>query len=952
MEKPCVVVELDPSDLDSGVTVLTAALSLFHRDVEVVITLTGVAELSREHGEGVTRLCADIGAGAPLPDIVLETQDEVAARAPLLTVQATDDPAGVVEAVVLLASIALRSWQAGVTANPAQIALPEAASGDYDGEVAAWRAERDALVAQRDEMRLPERPLAVAGVVTCRADLMDLDPVLRELRQTGAIVDVVILDAPDEAAVRRDLRASGWANPRRPVWLASRFADVSKGLVAVLYTDAGSNRVPEEISPVRAAEFGVRVVDLAMGGMDVDPSVPPRRYDSAAQRVAWRIYAGSPRVEALFGNLAVGQESVRLVGSPTSDRAIAVRAAQGGHDDAATRLLWCPSVWRRGGRSDVRLLASRMVALAESDPSLRLIVRLNDDDAALARLGENDPGLRTLRDAAERLPNVVLDDAPDVVQTLTSVDALIARINGPIVEAVVIDVPHLCVYGADSDPIPEGAQYLLAGALSADGAGLEEFVSLISSGQEPWASSRTAVRTASLADHDGHAAETMADDILFSIVLEEEARRGATPLAGEVGLLSVAMIVKNEAKNLAATLTAIGTLGSLVSEVCVYDTGSTDDTVAIARQWGAKVQEGHWDDDFARARNAAIDMCSTPWVLIVDADEHVRANVGDLRRTLRQALTARSTAVDALGVTVSDVGTEGQVVNAWPSRRLLRPSRAHYKGSVHEDIYRLDGGMVRAVELRREAITIDHHGYADAELLQRKLRRNHEIADVKVASSEQTRDTERLIQALVDRARSAVGFGDIAAARADFARIRDLGSSRTYRWWGMEQFAELLLSCGEVEEAREVVDILIAEDDTNAFVSWLRARLLTADDRPDEAYELLARIDILDDALGLRQRDSVLLGGRMRSAISAGRFDEAIADLVPLMSTHGVVRGHGAILLKLWGQRPPEVLAELLAEGAEPHMGAIVDELAAVDEQGRQVAELVRLLRAGTGDAL
>ena len=63
------------------------------------------------------------------------------------------------------------------------------------------------------------------------------------------------------------------------------------------------------------------------------------------------------------------------------------------------------------------------------------------------------------------------------------------------------------------------------------------------------------------------------------------------------------MIVKNEEANLAACLRSIA---DLVDEMNVVDTGSTDATVAIAQQLGAKVSDFPWIDSFAAARNESL----------------------------------------------------------------------------------------------------------------------------------------------------------------------------------------------------------------------------------------------------------------------------------------------------------------------------------------------------------
>ena len=86
--------------------------------------------------------------------------------------------------------------------------------------------------------------------------------------------------------------------------------------------------------------------------------------------------------------------------------------------------------------------------------------------------------------------------------------------------------------------------------------------------------------------------------------------------------LSLAMIVKNEEKNLGHCLASVK---DLVDEMVVVDTGSTDGTVALAESFGARLGHFPWTGDFAAARNESLRLSTGDWVLVLDADEAVDA---------------------------------------------------------------------------------------------------------------------------------------------------------------------------------------------------------------------------------------------------------------------------------------------------------------------------------------
>ncbi len=84
--------------------------------------------------------------------------------------------------------------------------------------------------------------------------------------------------------------------------------------------------------------------------------------------------------------------------------------------------------------------------------------------------------------------------------------------------------------------------------------------------------------------------------------------------------LAVSMIVRDAEAGLAACL---GSVRPFAHEIVIADTGSHDRSIAIARDYGARVIEIPWEDDFSKARNFSLAQVESDWVLSIDADERL-----------------------------------------------------------------------------------------------------------------------------------------------------------------------------------------------------------------------------------------------------------------------------------------------------------------------------------------
>ncbi len=98
------------------------------------------------------------------------------------------------------------------------------------------------------------------------------------------------------------------------------------------------------------------------------------------------------------------------------------------------------------------------------------------------------------------------------------------------------------------------------------------------------------------------------------------------PAAADAGAtdprsLSVVIIARNEAARIGRCIASV----DFATEVIVLDGGSTDDTVAIARAAGARVEVAADWPGFGAQKNRALALARCAWILSLDADEWVDA---------------------------------------------------------------------------------------------------------------------------------------------------------------------------------------------------------------------------------------------------------------------------------------------------------------------------------------
>ncbi len=211
--------------------------------------------------------------------------------------------------------------------------------------------------------------------------------------------------------------------------------------------------------------------------------------------------------------------------------------------------------------------------------------------------------------------------------------------------------------------------------------------------------------------------------------LEPRVKRVAAAARPAQGLtLSLCMIVKDEEAMLGRSLAAVR---DAVDEIIVVDTGSTDRTVEIAKEHGAKVLHHVWDGDFAAARNVSFEAATGDWVMYLDADEVLV--VEDAERL--RALTGRTWREAFYLVETNHTGDleDGTAVNHDALRVFRNRPEYRFDGRIHEQIAQhLPGYLPERLE--RTSVRVEHFGYLGAvRSAKDKINRNLELLERQAA---------------------------------------------------------------------------------------------------------------------------------------------------------------------------------------------------------------------------
>lgn len=408
--------------------------------------------------------------------------------------------------------------------------------------------------------------------------------------------------------------------------------------------------------------------------------------------------------------------------------------------------------------------------------------------------------------------------------------------------------------------------------------------------------------------------------------------------------ISAVLIVKDEEDVLADCLDSV----RWVDEIVVYDTGSTDATREIAHRYTETVVDGYWDDDFAAARNRALEHATGDWVLSIDADEVFESQGSTLRKHLSRATE------DTYGIRIVNTGASSvDGTFEFTAKRVFRREGHHWVGHLHEQVATSDGqvtagGLLAGIRLR-------HSGYADTDRLNdEKSERNTTLARDQLAAARQADDPVATAGALVHLSRSLVmshEFAESEQVAEEAWAAADLLTDQLVQALAFTQY-KMFLSGSDVDTdaALRWVERWRTVQPNNAAVDVAAAEVHHQAGDVEAGLAALDRVpSVSRDGSGGELRRSSVVNLEIALLAAAGRADDA------LEVARRAVRSRD-------GDPWPVVILQTLGDDAVRTLLAdLTDEqwrrwaLLSVNDSGREALRVLELMdeyRPGDGTVL
>ena len=268
--------------------------------------------------------------------------------------------------------------------------------------------------------------------------------------------------------------------------------------------------------------------------------------------------------------------------------------------------------------------------------------------------------------------------------------------------------------------------------------------------------------------------------------------------------VTLCMIVRDEEDYIAH---CIDSVGHLIDEVVVVDTGSTDGTIEQGLKAGARIFHYNWQQNFAEARNYALEQATGDWILVLDADEIVE--YVDSNKFNDLLIHAE---VEGYFITIeSDIGDGEEKIFDQVVRLFKNKPNYRFSGAIHEQVVGSIKDNNQGNGLACTDFKIIHRGYLNKRI-QEKSKHVRNMAVIHQALIQQPYDPFLRYSLGIEY----IQQGEIAQANEQLTiALKNLKGGEGYFHSVVVNLASGLLQTGQLEQSEDLIDqalIMLPQD--------------------------------------------------------------------------------------------------------------------------------------------
>ena len=415
-------------------------------------------------------------------------------------------------------------------------------------------------------------------------------------------------------------------------------------------------------------------------------------------------------------------------------------------------------------------------------------------------------------------------------------------------------------------------------------------------------------------EEDGEAMEF--DDAMLAVAKKRTALWQKIAEREKTLTISACAIVRDEAHDMPRWLENTAVYSD---ERIVVDTGSKDETKALAEAAGARVYGYPWCDDFAAAKNAALAHATGEWVAFLDADEYFAAP--QQVRPYLASLSVEQPEIEAVMLMIANLDEDDRLreIQRFPAIRLFRRRKdIVFAGRIHETICKMDGKL--EIKMERRHLIVHHLGYSSGRVM-KKMERNFALLQEDI---KENGEQDRHYRYLAD---CYIAFGDWR--KALYYALAALDSSATAVGSGSDMYRTALQAMRECRMSAE--DMLALSDRAleafpelpdfyaeKGMILSSMGRLKEAADSFEQAFSHAAQeVDLTWQASRFAADAPVAWRRLGEIYLALGKTEKAKAALVASLRLHPFSEEALAAWQRLMGVSCGETLREFFPHTAE-----------------------------------